>query len=164
MPLINNEMKMPKLSNPHYFRRRIVMLSVSLYLISLSLPAFQTNYHHGDWYGFSVLLQGWLGMFAHNYAWFGNIFLLISNIMYLCVKSNAFKITAFCISIAALLIALSCYFYRNILVLPFHSADTPEYIRTFKIGYYFWLASFFVSTAGQLKDILISKIETCGSK
>ena len=101
-----------------------------------------------------VLLQGWLGILAGNFAWCANVFWLISSIMYLRVKRNAYKKIALYFSIVALFLGLSCHFYRSLPSLTLHSSDIAEYIYTYQMGYYFWLASFLILSAGQLKEML----------
>ena len=57
---------------------KLIYASVLLWLTSLALPAFVSFSSKETLFGWNVLLMGWLGPLALNFAWFANIFLFLA--------------------------------------------------------------------------------------
>lgn len=130
----------------HKLKMFPVWFALGLYAISMILPAFYTEFiligelgHTVDegytWNGWKVLAFGWAAIFDWTIAWYANPLFAIATILLLQKKSCCFYYAW-----AALLVALTSFFYRNI----WNDKDPPEHIASYGIGFYFWLLAFIV--------------------
>ena len=127
-------------------RRTVVVIgSVLLFVASLTQDAY---YLAGDNSGASaaswlLLLIGWMGLFYGIVAWVANPLLVIS--WMLCLRDELRA--AFIVSAAALLVALSFLLHSTIVA---SEAPTYEAVTGYGPGYWLWLASMLIMTAGTL--------------
>jgi len=111
--------------------KRLIHLSLILFIISLFLPAF-TFGTSNVYEGYSALLLGPLGVLAYCFVWFANPFLFISWVKY----SNKQYDKGYSYSIISLIFTLSFLLYQR---LPEGSAGNHTF--TIGSGYYVWLLS-----------------------
>lgn len=117
----------------------MLLLSVSLYLLSLLLPAVQLG-NHSFARGIDVLQVGIMGALMLQFGWFANPAYLISIIYFLLKKYNASLVA----SIIASLISI-----QSLSLLD--GGGSVEYrIGGLGIGYYPWLGSFLTIVASSL--------------
>lgn len=121
----------------------IALASVSLLLwcLAVAMPVWEErSQSFGTWtviYGFSVAMTGWLGLLVGSPAWLAN-FLLLPALIWAFRQRGGFWL-----SVAAFAVAASAYAMR-------HHPDGVGQVRIMsrEIGFYFWLASFFVLVFG----------------
>lgn len=122
----------------------IPFIAVALYLASLLLPAFYTEFIYnytgdplieksGPYYGWTILLLGWAGILDYTIAWYANPAFVAAMILYMNNHPA-------CITLAkiALALAMSSLLYRNI----WSEDGTPEHIASYGPAFYLWLLSF----------------------
>jgi hypothetical protein len=118
----------------------LLLLSASLFTLSLTQPAFRIT--EGDWgnSGFMLLAIGWMaplgGAGAEGFVWLANPLYLLSGFYVLFGKRRAILF-----SILAALIALSFATWHS--VMTSESGATADIIAL-SSGYYLWLASMVV--------------------
>lgn len=116
----------------------LLILSVLLYLVSLSQDAFYIDRpdDHAAWSpGLVLLLTGWLAVFDGQIAWLANPCLLFAWVF---VMIRPLRWTALVCALASTAFALSFLLYRDILANEAgHRADITGYA----IGYGLWVAS-----------------------
>jgi hypothetical protein len=126
--------------------KTIKYLSISLFIISLACPCFDTNKEIGYiGQGGSLLLAGilWFMFASPGVVWLSNPLLLIS---WLSVGKKPNR--SFITSIIAILLAMCFLFYKDIIIDESGSNTTP--IIAHKIGYWLWLASMLTMLIGNL--------------
>lgn len=52
--------------------KRLANIAMTLWLVSLALTGFSLNSNQDSWPGIAILIAGWLGGLAVNFAWFAN--------------------------------------------------------------------------------------------
>jgi hypothetical protein len=100
---------------------------VLLWFASLSLPAYQTDYH-----GFEALLLGPIGLFAGHYSWLANPLLLGS---WLTSRSDR-TYRAFVLSLCYLFAAILFFFKSTIA-----AGSAGAFLYSPALGFYVWMAS-----------------------
>jgi hypothetical protein len=126
---------------PRYsLRGRIVVLTISvfIYAISCALPALEFNDPENPvYFGFHVLIIGWLGTFIGQFGWFANLFLIVPVFLLLIRRwVGAFVGAMLSLGIALLSLML---FHQNV---PANEGGTREIqLQHLRIGFYVWLAS-----------------------
>ena len=131
--------------------KNITLLAVFLlYLASLILPAFYPEQWcagippepGATYYGWMVLLIGWLGILTGTIGWYANIGLIISIILYIKESRHCFKWT-----LISFLIALSSLAYT----MGYHDGGAfTENVSHFGSGFVVWLSCFIVLLLAQI--------------
>jgi cbb3-type cytochrome oxidase subunit 3 len=133
-------MKRIKQNVTNYYRSHIYC-SLILFLASFFFPAFYIY----DWfkpvYPSSFFLFGWLGPTYGFYSWYANILYLIGIIL------NRQKIISVLIGSVGIVLALSFLRHDNFEYGQYYIGST---INAYGLGFYFWLLSIGIFTAGQL--------------
>lgn len=126
---------------PRYrMRGRVVVLTITLiiFAISCALPALEFNDpDDAVYYGFRILIVGWLGALIGQFGWFANIFLLVPIFLLLFRR----WVAAFFGALVTLAIALHSLmlFHQEV---PADEANTRHIeLQHLRIGFYVWLAS-----------------------
>ena len=96
--------------------------------------------------GYEVLLLGWQGIFAGNFAWTANVFLLASALLLLTSHARA---AAICAGIA-LLFALQTLLLLGARVIADEGGVTHMTMSRLYVGFYLWIASIAVMLVGSL--------------
>ncbi len=119
-------------------RQTIIGISLLLFVLACATPCLEMSQKSDPvWYGLRILVLGWMGFLAGQFAWFANPFWVIG----LCLL--AFRKW----SAAAIVSGLSLLFALNTLVmfvmpLPADESNVNKtYLVQFRIGFYLWLAS-----------------------
>jgi hypothetical protein len=118
----------------------IIYLSISIFAVSLYLPAF-TFRDVNVYNGLSALLIGWLGPLSLSIAWFANPLLALS--WRSCINQNYSKGLLY--SIASIIVALSFFLNDKL-----HEGTSGLHSFERGSGYYVWLACILVSIIGSL--------------
>lgn len=132
--------------NMSIIRRDVVIpvIAVVLYLASMLFPAFYTEFVHnygeativegGDpYYGWRVLLLGWVGILDWTIAWYANPAFVAALVLHALGSRASVKL-----AVIALALGLSSLLYRNM----WGEDGTPEHIYSYGPAFYLWLASF----------------------
>ena len=135
---------------PRYsMRGRLILLAITLfiYLIACATPALEFNDpNDAVYYGFRILIIGWLGALIGQFGWFANLFLLVSIFLLLFRR----WIGALISSLLALVIALQTFMLFSQKV-PANEAATRQLdLLSLKVGFYLWLASMICLGIGAL--------------
>lgn len=85
------------------------------------------------YYGYTILLLGWAGIFVFNFAWYGNLIMVYILLRFHVENPRNILIA----SIIAFLLGLNAFTLRN---LPNLDAHGPA-IHHLGIGYYVWMLS-----------------------
>jgi hypothetical protein len=111
------------------------LTALALWMFSFALPVWdtQSQARSETAYGYQVAAAGWAGILVLCPAWFANLLLIPIH------KTWAQGRTAFWLSALALIIASTAY-----TISAFHGATPSAIIVARKIGFYTWLASFFL--------------------
>jgi hypothetical protein len=135
---------------PRYsWRGRFLVLAITMviYLIACSTPALEFNDADDPiYFGFRIVVIGWLGAFIGQFAWFANLFLLVSIFLLL----FRWWISTFVSSVLALLMALQTFLLFSQKVPANEAATRYIELQSLKIGFYFWLASLLCIGIGAL--------------
>lgn len=125
--------------------RKIIFLSIALYIASLPQVCFETqNLDKRDIYlGWQLLIVGAFSFIVGYYYWFANLFYLLCLIFFF-KKIQQEKIFSF--SLISIVIAVSFYFCESI---PANESG-HTYIPIIGLygGYYCWLSAMIVSFIG----------------
>lgn len=117
-----------------------ILLSLVLYGLSLAVPAFEfvQPYNRGleNWYGWKVLLMGWLGVFFYQFGWLANP-LYIVNLGLL--AKRLWRPTTI-LGIVTLAVGLNTLFLFNQKV-PYDGSGATAQLKSLQIGFYFWIVS-----------------------
>jgi hypothetical protein len=96
--------------------------------------------------GYEVLLLGWQGIFAGNFAWMANVLLLASALLLLTSHVRAAAISAG----IALVVALQTLTLLGARVIADEGGVTHMTMSRLYVGFYLWIASIAVMLAGSL--------------
>jgi len=131
------------------YKKRIFLLSLIVFLVSLTQPAFYIDREDFDAWSspFGLLLIGWLPVIAGEtsaIAWMANPLLLLSWIFLFNPKLEKAVLWTGLLSIV---VGLSFLFVEEIL-----SSEAPTYskITTIMPGYWLWISSMLTFTVGIL--------------
>ena len=132
----------------------LFILSILLFITSLFLPAFYTEYRLLDdvqkngvsfpakaYEGWLILLIGWVGIIGYSVAWYANIGLMITMVLYQKKHVKTLQYAAISLIIAATSVFFDFGHLKNIYV---------EYKREWGSGYYCWIASYLCLFIGAL--------------
>ena len=111
----------------------LLLLSLALYLLCLTLPAFLFD-KHAPLLGLDLLKNGWWGLTMGHPGWLGNIMLMLSVVLFLIGRREQ----AFMAALAACTLGLLSF---ATLEWWFNEAG-PTPIRHFGAGFYVWQLSF----------------------
>lgn len=131
-------------------RKVVTFLSIALFFVALTQPCFDTKQEAGDvGEGFALLISGFFGLFSGTgLAWLANPALLASWICAFIKRPNR----AFLFSLIASLFAWSFMGFTTIMV---DEAGHFSAITNYRPGYWLWLGSNVVMTAGSLAVLII---------
>jgi hypothetical protein len=117
-----------------------IWVSLILFGTSLILPAYYIKETHEPTLSMAHLLLGWLGLLAGYYAWLANPIFLIAVIKFQKPR------TSYTLGVVALCLALSFLLHDKII-----TSEAPTYatITAYGWGYFLWVLSMIVFTAGQ---------------
>ena len=130
-------------------REPLIGLAITLffYLLGLFTPALILQ-GEGDtvWFGFRVLVIGWLGLLIGQFGWLANFPFLIGMILLLCRR----WVGALLCAVLALLLALNTFLlYRQ--NIPVDEAATRyQNLDHLSYGFYLWLLSILALGVGAL--------------
>lgn len=124
--------------NINIVKKPFLIISILLYLISLTQDAFYVdNINHDAWSNSLVLLLvGWIGAIMGGYAaltWFANPLIFFSWLFFL--KNVR---VSFCLSLCSFILSISFLFFDNVIT---SEAPTFSKITSYEIGYWIWLLS-----------------------
>jgi hypothetical protein len=137
-------------------RNIILILSISVFLISLTQPAFYTSAQEpGGWSdSFGLVWMGWMGVLygGAGFSWLANPLILAA---WICLSkyTNASLI----LSGLSLFYSLLFLFYKSII-----TGEDGHYslITARKAGYWLWLMSIFIFAIGTLISFFIERKQT----
>ncbi|NRA92462.1 MAG: hypothetical protein HRU26_07205 [Psychroserpens sp.] len=112
-------------------------ISVLLFLISLTQNAFFLDHEDGQ-QGYVILILGFYAVFDTGISWLANFLIIFSWIF-----RN--KKASFYYSLSALVLGISFVFVDEVIKGTYNAY---EKVTGYDIGYYLWLLSFLVMTAG----------------
>ncbi len=146
---------------PRYsFRGRFVVLGlvVLMYLIACATPALEFNDpDDAIYYGFRIVIVGWLGALIGQFGWFANLFLLVGIFLLLFRR----WIATFVSTVLGLAIALQTLMLFSQPVPADEAGIRHVELQHIKIGFYFWLASLLCLGVGVL---ILRNRERAGSQ
>jgi hypothetical protein len=114
-----------------------ILVAFTLWILSVSLPVWETRSDHGQWRvvtGALPLMIGFLGIFAWCPAWFANLLLIP-----LCFTLFKGRRAGFWLSVLALAIAATAYMMPAL-----YGDNETDVIVKRRIGFYLWVGSFLV--------------------
>lgn len=132
----------------------IVGISVGLFLISLTQPAFSTDAQNPaarEPLSFALLITGWMGLVDGKIAWFANPALLKG---WRTAKEDARRIESLSFSLVALALALSFLLHDEIIV---DEGGSKRAILSYCAGYWLWVSSISTLALGNLMLIVGSR-------
>lgn len=122
--------------------------SLFLYLAACVLPCLEFDTATGDhevWYGFSLLLQGWMAVLVGQTAWMANPLWLLAMIFFV-LRRWTISITC---SLAGIFLAgITFLLFRQKVATDLDGVIIP--LQQPKIGVYVWLLSLLVIFGGAL--------------
>lgn len=131
-------------------RSYLIWASVLLFLISIALPVVtfkdtrpQEN-NDETWYGWGVLLLGWLGPRVNSYAWFANVFWLVGSLL----LARGGRIPLILLSVAAVL-ALTMFQLPGSIA-DWNAEGAKKQASSLHCGAYVWLASMLSQWCGAI--------------
>ncbi|MCG8573646.1 MAG: hypothetical protein MI810_02085 [Flavobacteriales bacterium] len=123
-------------------------IALALFIASLAMPTFGVHEDAENSWG-----MGWVnltvGIFSRNPTWWANPFIIAS--WFYLFKKNRISIA---LSIVACLLALSLLWVTELMIST--SGETAN-IKTYLVGYWFWLCSIVISLIGSILLIPQSK-------
>jgi hypothetical protein len=135
---------------PRYsWRGRLTVLAITglLYLIACATPALEfDDTQQSIFYGFHILIIGWLAALIAQFAWFANLILLVSIFLLLFRQ----WIATFIGSLLAFILALQTFMLFSQKIPADGAATRHLLLQNMKIGFYFWLASMLCIGIGAL--------------
>ncbi|MFQ3297850.1 MAG: hypothetical protein ACI921_001843 [Polaribacter sp.] len=120
-----------------------LLLSIGVFIISLTQKSYCSSYGLCDNYGFLSFFFGWIGVFMLHipaFTWLANPLLLGSWIFFR-KKPKA----SFILSIVAFILMLSFLLVDEIIS---NEAGTKSKVVFYGLGYWFWLFSSFIMLIG----------------
>ena len=150
---------LPAKSAPNFFSGvgcwgslTVVLVSLLLYVLACALPAMV--FDKETWRGIEVLLIGWQGVFLGQFAWFANLFWFLS----LIVTFLRWWIVSLAVTAATTLIAFDAFSFVGTKV-PLDEAFVNTMIfQSYRIGFYFWLASILTVGIGAIVMWIIVRL------
>ena len=137
-------------TNIYNYRKIILILSIVIFLISLTQPAYYIDRTDYDAYSnsFLLLIIGWTSLFgglgglALLLVWFANPFIFLSWIL----SSKNIK-TSIIFGALASILSLSFLLFTEVI-----SSEAPTYsaITEYKLGYWLWITSICFFTIGMI--------------
>lgn len=118
-------------------------LSILVFVACLLLPGFYVGDTQRENLGLSLLLTGWLGLFAGHFAWLANPLFLIA-----ILRQNRKPGQAAVFALIGFLVALEFLVHKRILI---DGGGGTERITGVGWGYVLWLSSFLVFLVQHLK-------------
>lgn len=97
------------------------------------------------WSGVTVLLMGWLGIFAGNFAWFANIFWLVGSLLLIPARG---RIPALIFCVLALAFSLTALGFPGRIVDADEGGVSKQQIEPLRAGAYVWMAAMAVQAGG----------------
>lgn len=122
-----------------------LILSIVVFIISLTQKSYCSSYGLCDNYGFLSLFIGWLGVFMLHipaFTWLANPLLLGSWILF-----SKKPRTSFILSIMAFILMLSFLLVDEIIS---NEAGTKSKVVFYGLGYWLWVFSSFIMVLGSL--------------
>jgi hypothetical protein len=134
---------------PGLWPLRITVLALAgfTYLVACCCPSlyFVTSAdEHFSRFGFVLLLIGWSGVFAGQFAWFANLFLFLAWIFILC----RLWLTAAVIALLGILIALDTRALLGQILDADEGGVNKMHVESIGIGFYIWLGSMIITLLG----------------
>lgn len=124
----------------HSWRGRFIVLAITsfIYLIACATPALEFNDpNDAVYYGFRVLVVGWLGALIGQFGWFANLFLLGSIFLLLFRR----WIATFIAAALACALGLQTFMLFSQKVPVDEAATRHVELQSLKVGFYIWLMS-----------------------
>jgi hypothetical protein len=115
-------------------RKLALYIPIALYFLSLCLPAIV--YDRGVDFGYTILLNGWLGFFVSMYAWYANPIGIFS---FGCMRHGKYK-TGAVSAIVAMVIGLRALTFKQKLL--DEGGLNVWHVQYLAVGYYVWEGSF----------------------
>lgn len=125
-------------------------LSILVFVACLLLPGFYVGDTQRENLGLSLLLTGWLGLFAGHFAWLANPLFLIA-----ILRQNRKPGQAAVFALIGFLVALEFLVHKRILI---DGGGGTERITGVGWGYVLWLSSFLVFFSSALEKIEAKKL------
>ncbi len=133
-------------------RNRLLIISIMIFLFSLSQKTYCHNNDCGEyWSGFLLLIFGWMGLFVGGagFCWIANPLLILSWIL---IRKN--------IIVSTILSGISTFF--SIVFLFFDKIMIDEAghygeITGYRLGYWLWLSSILITFIGSILIIIKHK-------
>jgi hypothetical protein len=130
----------------------VIVVSMFLYLIACIAPAMV--FDKETWQGYEVLLIGWQGAFLGQFAWFANMFWVLSLLLVL-FRRWFLTIAATGLSFFIALDSLSFIGTK----VPLDEAFVNTMIfQSYHVGFYFWLASLIAVGVGAMVMWIITQL------
>ena len=124
-------------------------LSILVFVACLLLPGFYVGDTQRENLGLSLLLTGWLGLFAGHFAWLANPLFLIA-----ILRQNRKPGQAAVFALIGFLVALEFLVHKRIFI---DEGGGTERITGVGWGYVLWLSSFLVFFSSALEKIEAKK-------
>ena len=120
----------------------VIGASLFLFLIACVTPAMV--FDKETWFGYGVLFGGWMGVFLGQFAWFANLFLVLSLLL---AFFRRWILTTI-VGGLALLISLDAFSFVGTKVPLDEAFVNVMYFQNYHVGFYFWQASLLAIPAG----------------
>jgi len=115
----------------------LVVIAVSLFLFLLACATPAMVFDKETWLGIQVLVLGWQGFFLGQFAWFANLFWLLSLLLVLLRR----WVLALVATLLAILVALDALSFFGTKV-PLDEAFVNTMVfHSYHLGFYSWVAS-----------------------
>lgn len=122
----------------------VVLASLFWFVLACLTPAMLFDIK--AYSGFDVLLLGWMGIFLGQFAWFANLFWLLSLLL---AGLRQWLLALIAIFLAFLVAMHSFTFFGTEVPLDEAFVNTMIF-QSYRIGFYFWLLSFVVVALGSI--------------
>jgi len=127
--------------------------SLFLYLAACTLPCLE--FRNGTieiYYGYSILLQGWIAVLVGQIAWLANPAWLASMAFFIFRRWTLSLIFS---ALSLIFAAATFFIYRRELIILGDTPGRNVELGSLRIGFYVWLTSLIVIGAGALYEKMI---------
>jgi hypothetical protein len=147
-----------KKSKPSFFSGAgcwgsLVVISLSLFLFLLACATPAMVFDQETWLGVQVLAFGWEGIFIGQFAWYANLFWLLSLLLAFFRR----WILTLAATLLAILIALDTLSFFGTKVPLDEGFVNMMIFQSYHVGYYLWMASIVVVGIGAMVMWIITR-------
>jgi hypothetical protein len=121
--------------------KTIYLTSIVLFCFSLFAPGIvlfrDSSMSPGDqiWYGYDLVINGWIGLFYHQYAWFANVLFICAILV---IHYRRYRI-GMLLSLGAIIVGLETLLF---VTYPDFETGALMVVSYFGPGFYLWELSF----------------------